>query len=350
MHIKTLDYKDFEHVISCSDPDTGLEAIIAIHDTTLGPSLGGTRMWPYPNKEAALIDVLRLARGMTFKAAAAALNVGGGKAVIIGDPKKDKTEEMLRMYGKFIDTLKGQYITAEDVGTTQNDMDVIRKETDHVVGISGASGDPSPFTAYGTYLGIKTAVKEVFGTDELSGKTIAVQGIGSVGYQLCKLLYKEGAQLIVSDLDNTKINKAKSEFEAMVPTTKEIFEVECDVFAPCAMGAVINDTTINKLHCKIVAGAANNVLAEDKHGTVLKELGILYIPDYVINAGGLINVADELNGYNEFSVLKKIRNIPITIKNILALAKAKHISTNAAADQFVQDRLSSVGVTRGTGL
>ncbi len=350
MNIKILDHKDFEHVLSCSDPETGLEAIIAIHDTTLGPSLGGTRMWQYPNKEAALKDVLRLARGMTFKAAAAGLNVGGGKAVIIGDTKKDKSEQMLRMYGKFIDTLEGQYITAEDVGTTQNDMDVIRKTTEYVVGISGGSGDPSPFTAYGTYLGIKTAVKEVYGTDELSGKTIAVQGVGSVGYQLCKLLYQEGAQLVVSDLDNTKISKVKSEFEAQVVTTKEILEVECDVFAPCALGAVINDITINQLHCKIVAGSANNVLAEDKHGTILNELGILYIPDYVINAGGLINVADELTGYNEFSVMQRIRNIPLTIKKILALAKAQHISTNAAADQFVQDRLSSKSVKGGEAL
>ncbi len=339
MLIKHISRADYENVVCTADPQSGLKAIIAIHDTTLGPALGGTRMWPYDSEEDALADVLRLAKGMTFKAAAAGLSLGGGKAVIIGNSQRDKSVQLLEAYGRLVDSLRGQYITAEDVGTTQADMDVIHKETRYVVGISGGSGDPSPATAYGVYLGIKTAAGAVFGTEDLKGKVIAVQGVGSVGYHLCRYLQQEGAKLIVTDIDPKKINQAQKDFHAKAVAPGEIAGTKCHIFAPCALGGIINDRTIPRLKCPVIAGSANNVLAEARHGNQLHQMGILYIPDYVINAGGLINVAEELTGYDPQKAKEKIEQIPKTISKILKLSKQQRVPPSQAADLVALERL-----------
>lgn len=305
---KYMERYDYEQLVFCQDEQSGLKAIIAIHDTTLGPALGGTRMWTYENEEAAIEDALRLARGMTYKNAAAGLNLGGGKTVIIGDPRKDKNEEMFRAFGRYIQGLNGRYITAEDVGTTVEDMDLIHEETDFVTGISpafGSSGNPSPVTAYGVYKGMKAAAKAAFGTDSLEGKTIAVQGVGNVAYNLCKHLHEEGAQLIVTDINKDSVKRAVEDFGAKAVDPDDIYDQACDIYAPCALGATINDLTIPKLKAKVIAGAANNQLRETHHGDLIHEMGIVYAPDYVINAGGVINVADELYGYNADRAMKK---------------------------------------------
>lgn len=305
---KYMERYDYEQLVFCQDEQSGLKAIIAIHDTTLGPALGGTRMWTYENEEAAIEDALRLARGMTYKNAAAGLNLGGGKTVIIGDPRKDKNEEMFRAFGRYIQGLNGRYITAEDVGTTVEDMDLIHEETDFVTGISpafGSSGNPSPVTAYGVYKGMKAAAKAAFGTDSLEGKTIAVQGVGNVAYNLCKHLHEEGAQLIVTDINKDSVKRAVEDFGAKAVDPDDIYDQACDIYAPCALGATINDVTIPKLKAKVIAGAANNQLRETHHGDLIHEMGIVYAPDYVINAGGVINVADELYGYNADRAMKK---------------------------------------------
>lgn len=305
---KYMERYDYEQLVFCQDEQSGLKAIIAIHDTTLGPALGGTRMWTYENEEATIEDALRLARGMTYKNAAAGLNLGGGKTVIIGDPRKDKNEEMFRAFGRYIQGLNGRYITAEDVGTTVEDMDLIHEETDFVTGISpafGSSGNPSPVTAYGVYKGMKAAAKAAFGTDSLEGKTIAVQGVGNVAYNLCKHLHEEGAQLIVTDINKDSVKRAVEDFGAKAVDPDDIYDQACDIYAPCALGATINDVTIPKLKAKVIAGAANNQLRETHHGDLIHEMGIVYAPDYVINAGGVINVADELYGYNADRAMKK---------------------------------------------
>src|SRR5690625_1165121 len=300
---------DYEQVVYCQDKNSNLKAIIAIHDTTLGPALGGTRMWNYNNEEEALEDVLRLARGMTYKNAAAGLNLGGGKAVIIGDPRQEKSEALFRAFGRYVNSLNGRYITAEDVGTTEEDMDFIHMETKFVTGTSsGGVGDPSPVTALGIYHGMKAAAKEAFGSDDLSGKTIAVQGVGHVAFQLCKYLHKEDANLIVADINKQAVDRAVSEFNAEAIHPDDIYEVECDIYSPCALGGTINDQTINKLKAKVIAGSANNQLLENRHGDLLFEKGIVYAPDYVINSGGVINVADELIGYNRNRVMKKVES------------------------------------------
>lgn len=267
-------------------------------------------MWTYENEEAAIEDALRLARGMTYKNAAAGLNLGGGKTVIIGDPRKDKNEEMFRAFGRYIQGLNGRYITAEDVGTTVEDMDIIHDETDYVTGISpafGSSGNPSPVTAYGVYRGMKAAAKAAFGTDSLEGKTIAVQGVGNVAYNLCRHLHEEGANLIVTDINKQSVQRAVEDFGARAVDPDDIYSQDCDIYAPCALGATINDDTIKQLKAKVIAGAANNQLKETRHGDQIHEMGIVYAPDYVINAGGVINVADELYGYNAERALKKLK-------------------------------------------
>lgn len=346
---KYMENYDYEQLVFCQDKASGLKAIIAIHDTTLGPALGGTRMWTYDTEEAAIEDALRLARGMTYKNAAAGLNLGGGKTVIIGDPRKDKNEAMFRAFGRYIQGLNGRYITAEDVGTTVSDMDIIHEETDFVTGISpsfGASGNPSPVTAYGVYRGMKAAAREAFGTDSLEGRIIAVQGVGNVAYNLCRYLYEEGAKLIVTDINKEAVDKVVQEFNAIAVDPKDIYEVECDIYAPCALGATLNDITIPKLKCKVIAGAANNQLKEPRHGDIISEVGIVYAPDYVINAGGVINVADELYGYNRERAMKKVEGIYDNITKVIDISKRDNIPTYLAADRLAEERIEQVQKSR----
>lgn len=340
---------DYEQVVICQDKASGLKAIIAIHDTTLGPALGGCRMWTYASEEEAIEDALRLARGMTYKNAAAGLNLGGGKTVIIGDPFKDKNEEMFRALGRFIQGLNGRYITAEDVGTTVTDMDLIHEETSYVTGISpafGSSGNPSPVTAYGVYLGIKASALEAYGSDELKGKKISVQGLGNVAYTLCEYLHKDGAELIVTDINENAVKRVVDAFGATAVAPSEIYAQDVDIFAPCALGAIINDATISQLKAKIVAGSANNQLAESRHGQLLHDRGIVYAPDYVINAGGVINVADELYGYNRDRAFKRVETIYDSLTKIYAISKEQDIPTYLAANRLAEDRIKRVSKSR----
>ncbi len=354
--MKWFDYMeryDYEQLLLCQDKNSGLKAIIAIHDTTLGPALGGVRMWNYASEEEAIIDALRLARGMTYKAAAAGLNLGGGKTVIIGDPRKDKNEAMFRALGRFIPGLNGRYITAEDVGTTEEDMDIIHQETRYVTGVSpafGSSGNPSPVTAYGVYRGMKAAAKIAFGSDSLEGRTVAVQGVGSVAYHLCKHLHEEGARLIVTDIVRENVERAVRDFGAESVDPDKIYDVECDIFSPCALGAIINDETLPRLKCRVVAGSANNQLKEERHGDRLEELGIIYVPDYVINAGGLINVADELLGYNRERAMKKVETIYDNVLKVFEIAKRDGIPSYKAADRMAEERIQSMARSRSTFL
>ncbi|ERN52999.1 branched-chain amino acid dehydrogenase [Alkalihalophilus marmarensis] len=346
---KDMEFHDYEQVVVCQDKLSGLKAIIAIHDTTLGPALGGTRMWMYDTEADAFEDALRLARGMTYKNAAAGLNLGGGKTVIIGDPRKDKNEEMFRAFGRYIQGLNGRYITAEDVGTTVQDMDIIHDETDYVTGISpafGSSGNPSPVTAYGVYVGMKAAAKEAFGTDDLAGKTVAVQGVGNVSYNLCRHLHEEGANLIVTDIHKESVERAVNDFGAKAVDVNDIYGVDCDIFAPCALGAIINDQTIPQLRAKVIAGAANNQLKEERHGNLIHEMGIAYAPDYVINAGGVINVADELNGYNRDRAMKKVEGIYDNVAKVFEIAKRDHLPTYKAADRMAEERIERMRRSR----
>lgn len=344
-----MEQYDYEQLVFCQDKQSGLKAIIAIHDTTLGPALGGTRMWTYESEEAAIEDAPRLARGMTYKNAAAGLNLGGGKTVIIGDPRKDKNEEMFRAFGRYIQGLNGRYITAEDVGTTVEDMDIIHDETDFVTGISpafGSSGNPSPVTAYGVYKGMKAAAKAAFGTDSLEGKTVAVQGVGNVAYNLCRHLHEEGAKLIVTDINKEAVERAVAEFGARAVDPDDIYSQECDIYAPCALGATINDDTIPRLKAKVIAGAANNQLKETRHGDQIHDMGIVYAPDYVINAGGVINVADELYGYNSERALKKVEGIYGNIERVLEISKRDRIPTYLAADRLAEERIERMRQSR----
>lgn len=340
---------DYEQVVVCQDKDSGLKAIIAIHDTTLGPALGGTRMWTYESEEAAFEDALRLAKGMTYKNAAAGLNLGGGKTVIIGDPKKDKNEAMFRAFGRFIQGLNGRYITAEDVGTTVEDMDLVYSETDYVTGVSpafGSSGNPSPVTGYGVYVGMKAAAKEAFGTDSLEGKKVAVQGVGNVAYAMCKHLHEEGAELIITDINEASVKRAVEEFGAKAVDINDIYEVDCDIYSPCALGATINDNTIPKLKAKVIAGAANNQLLENRHGDIIQEKGIVYAPDYVINSGGVINVADELLGYNRDRAMKKVETIYNSIEKIMEISKRDQVPTYVAANRLAEERIAAMRNSR----
>ncbi|HET7580641.1 MAG TPA: branched-chain amino acid dehydrogenase [Bacillales bacterium] len=340
---------DYEQLVFCQDKTSGLKAIIAIHDTTIGPALGGTRMWQYESEEAAIEDAIRLARGMTYKNAAAGLNLGGGKTVIIGDPRKDKNEAMFRAFGRYIQGLNGRYITAEDVGTSVEDMDLIHEETDYVTGISvafGSSGNPSPVTAYGVYRGMKAAAMEAYGSDSLEGKTVAVQGVGHVAYSLCEHLHQEGANLIVTDINKEAVERAVNDFGAKAVDPDDIYSVECDIFAPCALGAVINDETITQLRAKVIAGSANNQLRDDTHGNQLHEMGIAYAPDYVINAGGVINVADELHGYNRERAMKKVEAIYDNVARVFEISKRDGVPTYVAADRLAEERIERLKNSR----
>lgn len=337
---------EHEEVVFCHDPTVGLKAIIAIHNTALGPALGGTRMWNYKNEDEALVDVLRLSKGMTYKAAAAGLNLGGGKAVIIGDSKTQKTEGLFRAFGQFVNSLNGKYITAEDVGTSVGDMEYIFMETPFVTGIPkdfGGSGDPSPYTAHGVLMGIKASAKWQLGTDSLKGMRIAVQGLGNVGTHLVKYLTDEGAKVIVSDIDPDKIKKHVDQYKATAASPEEILFTDCDILAPCALGAIVNDESIRKFKCKVIAGGANNLLAEARHGNMLRELGILYAPDYVINAGGLMNVFVELEGYSHERAFDKTRKVYDNCLKVFEIAKRDNVGTHIAADRLAEERINTIG-------
>lgn len=343
--MKTFDYLekyDYEELVFIQDKATGLKAIICIHDTTVGPALGGTRVYNYATEEEAIEDALRLARGMTYKNAAAGLNIGGGKAVIIGDPKEVKTEALLRTFGRYVEGLNGRYITAQDMNMTPEDLAMIHEETDHVVGLEGKSGDPSPVTAFGVYRGILAAAKEAYGSDDIKGKKVAVQGLGAVGYNVCKYLHEAGAELYVTDIVEESVEKAVKELGATAVGLDEIYSVDCDIFAPCAMGAIINDETIEQLKCKVVAGSANNQLKEEKHGDMLAEKGIIYVPDFVINAGGVINVFEEMQGYNEDRAMRRASAIYDSVTRIFEIAKEENISNAHAADKLAEERIAAI--------
>jgi leucine dehydrogenase len=335
-----------EEVLFISEPSCNLKAIIAIHDTTLGPALGGTRMWPYASEAEAIEDVLRLSRGMTYKAAVSGLNLGGGKAVIIGDPKKDKSEALFRAYGRFIESLNGRYITAEDVNISVNDIDHIYTETNYVCGIDkahGGSGNPAPYTALGVFRGMEASATKTWGTRSLDGKRVGIQGVGSVGFELGKLVAEAGGQLIFTDVREDNIEQFKNEFpEAEFVQPEAIYGAQMDIYAPCALGATVNDKTIGELKCKIVNGAANNQLSEDRHGTELKNRGILYAPDYLINAGGLMNVSIEFEGWNDGKSRRMIDTIYDQTLKIFTLADEQNIPVNEATDVMAERRLDSM--------
>ncbi len=340
---------EHDQVVFCHDKSVGLKAIIAVHNTSLGPALGGTRMWNYKTEEDALIDVLRLSKGMTYKASAAGLNLGGGKAVIIGDPKTQKSEGLFRAFGQYINSLNGKYITAEDVGTNERDMEHIYMETPWVTGIPkafGGSGDPSPYTAHGVLMGIKAAAHEKLGTDSLRGMRIAVQGLGNVGSNLVKYLVEEGCKVIVSDIDQSRVKFHHDSYKVEVVAPDQILGVECEIQAPCAMGAIVNDQTISQFKCKAIAGGANNQLAEARHGDQLRELGILYAPDYVVNAGGLMNVFVELEGYSPDRAFEKTRKVYDNVKKVFEIAKRDHIGTHTAADRLAEERINTIGLLK----
>jgi leucine dehydrogenase len=334
-----MDQRQHEQIVFWSEPKLGYRGIIAIHDTTLGPALGGTRFWHYESQRDAVIDALRLARGMTYKAAITGLNLGGGKSVIIGDPRTTKREMIFRAHGRAVESLGGRYITAEDVGTSVEDMEYVHAETEHVVGIMGGSGDPSPVTAYGVFRGIKAGAKAKYGSDSLEGKHILVQGVGNVGYHLCEDLAAEGARITVTDIDPQRIQRVVDEFGATAVGTDEIYAVDADIFAPCALGAVINDDTLKVLKVDVVAGGANNQLAESRHGQELHDRGIHYAPDYVVNAGGLINVYGELNDWTHERSLRKAGEIYHTMLAIFEKAQEAGIPTSEAADHIAEERI-----------
>src|SRR5688500_9627840 len=339
----TLAEMGHEQLVVCSDPSAGYRGIIAIHSTTLGPALGGTRFWKYADDDAAIIDALRLSRGMTYKNAVAGLNLGGGKAVIIGDNKTKSREMIFRAHGRFVESLGGRYVTAEDVGTSPADMDFVQMETEYVAGLAGRSGDPSPVTAHGVFRTIEASAKFRWGADDLTGKTISLQGCGHVGYYLAKELSAAGAKLIVNDIGAERVKRVVSQFGATAVKPDEIYGVKADIFAPCALGAIINDTTIPQLKVEIVAGGANNQLLEEKHGVALEKKGILYAPDYVANAGGVINVYSELAGWTSARAFRKADEIYDTVLKVFSIAKADKVPSYQAADRLAEQRIKAVG-------
>ncbi|MEZ6195191.1 MAG: Glu/Leu/Phe/Val dehydrogenase dimerization domain-containing protein [Planctomycetota bacterium] len=332
----------YERVVRATDDETGLRAIISVHDTTLGPALGGMRMWNYASDDAAMTDVLRLSEGMTYKSAIARTGLGGGKSVIIGDAKKIKTPELMRSMGRFVDSLGGLYITAEDVNIGVRDLECVSETTRHVTGLSrekGGSGNPSPYTAHGVFLGIKTCLADVFGSDDPRGRHVAIQGVGAVARTLIDKLIAAGATVTATDIDEEKIALVRENHPQVAWVEPDaIYDVACDVFAPCALGAILDDGTLPRLSCKIVAGAANNQLADDRHGEMLLERGILYAPDFVINAGGIVNVSCEFEpgGYDEDVAMKKISNIAEALRSTFAHARAEGIDTNRAAEEVAR--------------
>ena len=344
--LEMLSVHEHEQVLFCFDAATGLRAIIAIHNTVLGPALGGTRLWQYTDEKQALTDVLRLSRGMTFKAAISGLDLGGGKAVIIGSPKI-KSEALFRRFGQFVDSLSGKYITAEDVNISVKDVELMMKETRHVVGLSegnGGSGDPSPVTAYGVYVGIKASLKYKTGSESLANKTILIQGIGKVGESLAELLHTDGAKLVLFDIDRERVKRvAQRTNAAVISDENDVVSTPCDIYAPCALGAGLNPKTIPQLNCSIVAGAANNQLLDEKRdGQALKERGILYAPDFLINAGGLINVSNERIGYNAQRARQQTEGIYDALLQVLHLADQENSTSHEAALQVALNRVERV--------
>jgi len=337
--IEKVTNTDHEKVLIGRDAASGYHGIIAVHSTVLGPAIGGTRFWNYTNEEEALTDALRLSRGMTYKTAAAGLPLGGGKSIIIGDNKTSNREPLLRAHGRFVDTLNGLYITAEDVGTSPADMEIMRLETQHVRGLISGAGDPSPHTARGVFRSIQASTRFLWDTDELSGVTVAIQGCGHVGYHLAKLLHDAGAKLVVTDVDHNSVSRVVDEFGAQYVRPADIFSVRADVFAPCALGGVINDSTIPELNIQIVAGAANNQLLEERHGAMLRGRNILYAPDYVANAGGVFRGCMEILSWESDYAAQKIDEIYDTMLRIFESAEAQGLPTNIAADRLAEDRL-----------
>lgn len=350
--LKLFDYMqthNHEQVAFWNDKESGLKAIIAIHDTTLGPALGGVRMWPYQSEEDALLDVLRLSEAMSYKASVAGLPLGGGKAVIIGDPAKDKTKDLFYSFGRFVESLNGRYVTAEDVGITVKDIEYISRGTKHVSGLpttQGGSGDPSILTAFGIYQGMKAASQIIFGSNSLAGRTVAVQGVGKVGRTLVGHLSNEGAEVIAADINPQAAAWIKEEYDITLVDMENIYDANVDIFAPCALGAVLNDNTIPRLRCSIIAGAANNQLAEETHGTMLHERGILYVPDYVINSGGIISVIVDLGAFDADEAKSRATAIYNTVLNVINLSKENNIPTNEAALQLAKSRINQAKSTK----
>lgn len=344
--LEQLSQSGHKKVVFCNDPDTGLKAIIAIHDTTLGPALGGVRMWNYNSEAEALEDVLRLSKGMTYKAAIAGLNVGGGTAVIIGDSRRQKTEALMRSFGRFVKNLNGEFIAGEDVGTTVRDMEYIRMETQHVTGVPeslGGAGNPAPFTAKGVYLGIKACVKEVFGTDELAGRSVVVQGTGNVGEHLVELLRNDNVEVYVTDINEDSMRMIARKYKAKAIEADKIFNMGADIYAPCALGATINDRTLKTMKFAIIAGSANNQLADEKaHGQILQDKGILYAPDYLINAGGIISCYSELTGFGKKRTIQLTENIYEATREVIKLSKSENIPTNLAASRIAEKRIEDI--------
>lgn len=336
-----------EQVVFCHDTDTGLRAIIGIHNTVLGPALGGTRMWSYATEAEALNDVLRLSRGMTFKNAVAGLNLGGGKAVIIGDARKGKSEALLRLFGRFVKNLNGKYITAEDVGMNSRDMEFIAMETKHVAGMPESrkgSGDPSPFTALGTYMGMKAAAKKVYGNDSLQGKKVSVQGVGHVGEYLVEYLAKENCKIYITDVYEDRLKTVAQKYGAQIVSLEEIYDVEVDIYSPCALGATINDATLDRLKCQIIAGCANNQLKDEKvHGTECLNRGIVYVPDFLINAGGVINIATEVLGeYNRAWATTQVEGLYEAVLNVLTISMKEGRNAQEIAMEIAMKRIKDM--------
>jgi leucine dehydrogenase len=346
MIFEQLDTFGHEQVVYCHNKDAGLKAIIAIHNTVLGPALGGTRMWPYKSEAEALNDVLRLSRGMTYKNAVAGLNIGGGKAVIIGDPAKDKSEALFRAFGQFVESQGGRYITAEDVGIDVNDMEFVFRETQYVTGVHqvhGGSGDPSPFTAYGTLQGLLATLNRKFGNEEVGNYSYAVQGLGHVGMEFVKLLKERGAKIFVTDINQRLLDQAVSEYGAEAVAPDEIYDVDADVYSPCALGATVNEETLPRLKAKIICGSANNQLANNEIGDEVGKRGILYAPDYAVNAGGVMNVSLEIEGYNRERAMRMMRTIYHNLTRIYEIAERDGIPTYKAADRMAEERIELIG-------
>jgi leucine dehydrogenase len=341
--------QEYEQVVFFSDAAAGLRAIVAIHSTVLGPALGGTRFYPYPSEDGAVEDVLRLARGMTYKSAAAGLDLGGGKAVILGDPATTKSERLLRTYGRFVHGLAGRYITAEDVGTTQPDMDLIRRETPYVTGVSrslGGSGDPSAATAYGVLHGMKAVARHLWGATSLRGRRIVVSGVGKVGYSLARHLVEERATVVVADVDPAAVDRACRDLNVDAVPARRAHAAPCDIFSPCALGGVLNGDTIPELDCAAIVGSANNQLAVPDDADAIEKAGVLYAPDFVVNSGGVINIAEELVGYHRERAYAHVRRIFDTTAAVIDEAAAEGITTAAAADRLAERRIAGIAGTK----
>jgi leucine dehydrogenase len=349
MIFESISKTEHEEVVFCHNKDAGLKAIIAIHNTVLGPALGGTRMWNYASEQDALNDVLRLSRGMTYKAAVSGLNLGGGKAVIWGDPGKDKSEALFRAFGRFVNSLNGRYITAEDVGIDVNDMEYVYRETEFVTGVHqvhGGSGDPSPFTAFGTLQGLMSSLQVKFGNEDVGKYSYAVQGVGHVGMEFVKLLHERGAKIFVTDINKEAVQRAVDEYGCEAVSLDEIYDVDADVYSPTALGGTVNEDTIERLKCKIICGAANNQLANNEIGDEVQRRGILYAPDYAVNAGGLMNVSLEIDGYNRERAMRMLRTIYFNLGRIFEISTRDGIPTYMAADRMAEERITAIGKLR----